>query len=173
MKLVFSKSTLPLSVLIRWGLNEPVSHFAIVFQPDNLLFQSNLLGAVLDYYPRFLDAATIVYSIDVPMDQDVENKIYMSAMDNFAGHGYGYTSFLYFTWRAFLFKCFKIPWPPKNVFNEAGDYLCVGLAQALDCDGSPTWLREVVKGIPDLEIISPYNLYERILKAQGEASAVI
>lgn len=169
MRLVFTKSVLPLSVLIRGVLREPVSHFAIVFEPDLLLFQSNLLGTNLQYFPRFADHAEVVYSISIPLSQGVEDKIYMAAMEKYAGQGYGYKELIYFTWRAFLFSYFKRPWPKKNIMDESNDYLCVGLAQALDCDGMPRWVREAVSAVSDLEMTTPYALFQILTFAMNEA----
>jgi hypothetical protein len=170
MKLVFTKSKLPLSVLIRKVLSEPVSHFAIVFEPDLLLFQSNLLGTNLNFYPRFTDHCTVVYVINIPMSQQIEDKVYMTAMEKYADQGYGFKELFYFTWRAVLHSYFGRPWPKKNIMDESNDYLCVGLAQALDCDGVPLWVRQVIQGISDLEMTTPYALYNLLLDAQKKVT---
>ena len=169
MRLVFTKSKLPLSILIRGVLREPVSHFAIVFEPDLLIFQSNLLGTNLQYFPRFSDHSTIVFSIEIPLSQAVEDKIYMSAMEKYADQGYGFKELAYFTWRAFLFSYFNRPWPKKNIMDESNDYLCVGLAQALDCDGMPKWVRDAIAAVSDLEMTTPYALFQILTFAMNEA----
>lgn len=158
MRLVWTKSHLPLSVFIRWGLRQPVSHFAIVFN-DNLLFQSNLLGTGLDYYPVYKQSVTVVHELEVPIDVAAEDRIYNSAMLEMAHKPYGWGAFLYLVWRGFLANYFHRPMPPRNPWWQPGSYLCVGIAQTLDSDGVPEPIRAAVRLIPDLEMITPYQLY--------------
>lgn len=165
MKLVFTKSTLPLSVLIRWGLREPVSHFAMVFK-DNLLFQSNLLGTSLNYFPYFCTHTDVVYSIEVELSVAVEEKVYNYVMTKFSGKIYDWPGFFYFFWRAILFKFLGKPMPLKNPCAQPDTFLCSGLFRSLDADGVPEWVRDVVRGIPDTEMISPFTLYNILIKAK-------
>jgi len=165
MKLNFTFSSLPLSPIEKWFLQEPVSHFTMVFEPDQLLFQSNLMGVCIDWFPNFLKSNTVVYSIEVPMTQDAEEGVYQKSMQGYDGAGYAYGGYFYFAWRLILRKFFGQPLPPKNPWVAPGTFLCVGLAQALDVDGVPDWLRQAVRTIPDTEMITPYGLYQHLVKA--------
>ena len=164
MRLYFTKSQKPLSRLIRWGLNEPCSHFAIGFS-DRLLFQSNLLGTGIEWLPRFLNEQTVVYEIVIPMDEDVQDRIYDRIMPIWDGWPYDWKAFLFLGWRAALKKFFGRPFPAKNPWQDKKAYLCVGLVRALDTDEVPDWLRVAVRNVGD-DSVFPYGLYQSLRGAQ-------
>lgn len=153
MKLIFTRSTAPLSKLIRWAFNEPVSHFAVVFD-NKFVIHSNLYGVNLAWLNDFTKKSTIVYSIDMPLSLEKEEEVYRSLLDNFCGEHYDYKAFLYFAYRALLFKLFKTPLPRTNPFNTRG-FLCTEMYGVL-----PKWL--VPQPITDLSITTPFILYKRI-----------
>jgi hypothetical protein len=161
MRIAWTKSSLPLSKLILWGLSQPVSHVVIEFE-DNLVFQSNLLGTHIDYWPHFKNHVEVVFNILIPMDKDLEDKVYTKIMDEFDDHPYGYGAFLYFTWRALLKKLFKMPLPKTNPWGSRTSFLCVGIIKGLDVDGVDEGLRELIRTIPDVQMISPYDLFVMI-----------
>src|SRR3972149_5686290 len=114
MKLIWTKSKAPLSVLIRWGLNEPVSHFAIVFD-DFLVFHSNLVGVHMVSMNRFLKStAQIVYEKNYAMVLEDEEAIYRAIISKHDGEPYDFGAFFYFIWRVLLHKFFKTPVPATN-----------------------------------------------------------
>lgn len=160
MKLIWTKSKKPLSVFIRWGLKEEVSHFAMVFQ-GKVVYQSNLLGCGLEWYFTFKKSCTIVYEIDLPLSADKEDQVWQAMCDSTDGDGYDYPAFAYFCWRAVLLRLFKIPLPSRNKWGKSNEYICVGLAKKL-----PEWLVPAVKDIPDSEMVSPAQLL-RIFETSG------
>lgn len=151
MLLIFTKSSQPLSKLIRWGTDEPVSHFAIVFD-DKLVFHSNLLGVHLEWFDTFKKHATIVYSISLRHTTlEEQEAVFRGIVDNFDGSKYDFKAFLYFAWRVFLRKCFNKELPKVNIWDDKHGFLCTELAKAL-----PT----PFKLDADLSIITPFTLWE-------------
>lgn len=165
MKLIWTKSSKPLSILIRWGLTEPVSHFAIVF--DNfLVFQSNLLGVGLAVYSDFVKHCEVVYSVDVELPLQEEEAIYKSIIPLFVGRAYDWKAFAYFCYRGFLQKVFRIPIPKISPFNTNSNKteICVELIKAL-----PEWMVPPSLRSADMSILSPYTVYLEFKAFYSEA----
>lgn len=152
MKLVFTKNDLPVSKLIRWGLNEPVSHFGIVY--GNLIFHINFLGAHIEYYPTFEKHNEIVFEIESKMPLHEAKALFWEIIASYDGTSYDFTGFLYFGWRGILYRFFHIPLPEKNKWQNPAAHLCVQLAKHLP----EKYFRGISK-IPDHEAVSPYKLF--------------
>lgn len=155
MKLVWVKGHAPLSKAIMWALNEPVSHFAIVFD-NKIVFHSDLMGVRLAWLPSFLKTHEIVFEKDFPgTTLDLEEEVYQSIITKFDGSSYDYKAFLYFTWRALLFKLFKTPIPHKNAWGTNSSFLCTEMAETL-----PDWIVPPKVSREDLGITSPFGLWK-------------
>ena len=157
MRLIFTKSSLPLSVLIRWFLNSDCSHFAIVFNSEGggLMFESNLLGTHPKFYKTASKHFTVVHDIELKISPDAENHIWDVIVDQFDGARYNFKGFAYFCWRAFLLKAFKKPLPKINPWSMPGSYLCEQVFYAFqDLSGE--------KIAVDLAMISPEDLYRYV-----------
>lgn len=146
MKIVFTTSNKIGSKLIQWILDEPVSHVAVIFPSQNKVFQSTLAGVHSLELSEFLENHEIVYEINVEV-QD-EKLLYDSLIEKYEGHKYDVSAFIYFGYRAFLRKYFKIPFPKHNIFNNKHEEICVEIgADALN-----------MKNV-DASMITPYGLY--------------
>jgi len=153
MKLLWVKGHTPLSKLIMWGLEEPVSHFAILFD-EKIIFHSNLMGVHIEWYNSFLKNHDIVKEMDLDLDLAREEEIYQAVIDQYDGKSYDYGAFLYFTYRGFLKKLFKIPLPQKNPWGSKDAFLCNEMVQAFpDCICPPA-----IKAM-DLSMKSPYQVW--------------
>lgn len=167
MTLIWTKSDLPLSKFIRWGLREPVSHFAIVFDEDEdgrgIVFQSNLLGTQINWYNTFKKHVEIVYKLQYDLPLEEEEKIFQGILDQYDGKPYDWRAFLYFIWRGLLFRILKIPFPSANLWEQPGAFLCSGLVQCLK--SSPLFLNLIpnLGKVVDTEMTSPYRLYLALL----------
>lgn len=149
MKLIWTKSNLPLSVLIQWFSQEPCSHFAIVFD-DSLVFHSNLFGVHLEWYSHYKKSTTIVFEKDIPMSLEDEERLYRAIVDEHYGKPYDYKALLYFGWRMTLKRFFGTPLPTRNDWQTPESFLCTGLAKSLG---------EVFPMELDYEMVSPYALW--------------
>lgn len=135
------------------------------------MFESNLLGTRLDYWPFFeTRVSRIVHQIRIDLDKDTEDRLYDEVIRKFGHLKYDWSGFFYFLWRALLLRVFKVPMPTRNAWGNPNQFLCVGLIKGLDTEGLPTWLRQAINNIPDCDMISPEALYRMILKAQAEAN---
>lgn len=153
-RLIWTKSNKPLSIGIRWCLDEPTSHFGIVFD-DKIVFHSNLLGVHLNSFYYIKKTSDIVYSRELELGLSVEEDIFQS-IEVTEGNGYDLKGFAYFTYRGLLYKIKKTPLPSFNPYGSHNEYLCTELASKL-----PGFLFK--SGIkPDLAMTSPFKLYEMI-----------
>ena len=149
MKIIFTRSSLILSRIIRFLSGEPVSHMAIVFD-DKLLFQSNLLGVKLSWFATFKRHSEIVYTLDYDLGLLDQEQIYQSIITNFDGKDYDYGAFLYFMWRGILLKLFKTPLPKRNAWGSPDRYLCDELVHVLP---------EPLRIDSDVDLMTPYQVY--------------
>lgn len=128
MKLIWTKSYLPLSLVIRGITGEDCSHFAFVFEStaNGLVFQSNLLGT----NTKFLNADLktwgfkIVHELDLPMTITEEDQAWDNIVDNYTVVPYNFLGAFYLGWRYFLLRLFNRPLPIKNPWNQKGTMFC-------------------------------------------------
>lgn len=152
-KFMFTKSHAPLSLLIMWGLDEPCSHFSIVFD-EKIVFHSNLLGAHLKWFKNFVKSSTPVFQLEWEAPLDFQEALYQE-IEDVEGNWYDFLAFFYFCWRAFLRKLFKIPFPKKNAWSNSKMMLCTAIAMTCQKQG-------LIPADVDLEMISPFQVYEHL-----------
>ena len=133
MKLIWTRSKSPLSVLIRWALGTDCSHFAFVFNSPSggLMFEANLLGTHPRFFKNALKHMEVVHQIDVELPLAMEDKVWDTIVDELDGKGYDFKAFIYFSWRALLLKIFKRPLPDKNKWQDPSRPLCVAIVNAV------------------------------------------
>lgn len=158
MTLIWTKSALPLSKLIRWTMNEPVSHFGIVFD-NGIVFHSNLLGTHIEWYGSFVKNCDIVHSIEIPLSLEAEEAVYKNLLNTYDDKPYDFGALFYFGYRALLKKFFGVPLPQRNEWAKADNFLCTEIAGVLPESVMPKLPR-------DLAITSPYTLYLRITESK-------
>ena len=147
MRLLFVRSQKPASRLIRWGLDEEVSHVAVEFS-SGLVIHSTFSGVTLQWIDSFLSEDEIVYSLPVtPTEGETEIDLMSRVMHTYWKRGYDYWAFTYFSWRVFLRKFLDIPLPEKNRFNHERSFLCTELAG-------------VIVGQEVSPMITPLELYD-------------
>lgn len=157
MKIIWTKSSLPLSKLIRWGLKEESSHIAIVFD-DKIVFQSNLFGVHIDWFNSFKKKCTIVYEIEQKLPLEQEEAIYQAIINKDDGKSYDYKAFAYFIWCGILKKFFNKPLPAVNKWNNVDSFICVELLSLLP-EGSFPNQEKLPK---DLSMMSPEMVHNII-----------
>lgn len=169
MRLIFTTSDRILSKLIRWTFQEDVSHCGILFD-KKLVFHSSLFGVEIQGIYAFQKISRIVHYVDVPLSLEAEEGIYQRLLEHYEGQSYDYRAFGYFAWRAFLYRIFGRPFPERNAWQRPQDFLCDGFLAALDCPESPDWLRNALFGLGDIEMKSPYAVYQAILNSDPQRS---
>lgn len=153
MKLLWVKGTAPLSKLIMWGLTEPVSHFALLFD-DKIIFHSDLTGLHIQWYQTFLKTHEVIYEIEYKPGLKKEEEIYQGVLNAYDGKGYDYGAFVYFAWRAALKKFLNKPLPDSNPWGHKDRYLCDEVVQLLPDEICPPSVKKM-----DLSMKSPYQVW--------------
>lgn len=154
MKIIFTKSKLPLSWFVRWGLEEDVSHVAIVFD-NKIVFHSNLYGLHIEWYNTFKKHNEVVYEIEYDLPLEQEEAMYQAVIDANDGKSYDYKAFMYFVWCGFKRKFFNTPLPATNKWDRENSLLCVEVLALLPRD----ILSDLNKLPKDLSMMSPKTAY--------------
>lgn len=162
MKLIWTKSHLPLSLVIRGVTGEDCSHFAFVFesQASGLVFQSNLLGTG----PEFLNVLSsssgfeIVHQLDLPMTAAEEDEAWDLIVQSYDNLGYNFLGAIYLGWRKLLNRMFKIAIPDKNPWNQPGTIFCDQVYAILNGLNDPR--------LPKINVMSgmdtPHDVWKRL-----------
>jgi hypothetical protein len=142
-QILFTRSNLIGSRLIRYVLKEPVSHVAIRFPKGNIL-DSTAQGKRVSSYKDFTRRNEIVFSLTLELTSKQLVSICWSKWN------YDWGAFLYLGVRALL------PFlPKKNLWQTTGMYLCSEL------------VANIVKGT-ELSHLTPYQLYLLLQKEKGK-----
>ena len=116
MKLFWTRSNLPLSRLLCWGLREPSSHFAVGFSCSDdgrvgTVFMSDFLGSHIAYFGTFKKSHVIVHEVDVPLSLSEEDAAYNSVVQRFDGRPYDYAYFMEMFGQVALNRLLGVPLP--------------------------------------------------------------
>jgi hypothetical protein len=155
MKLVWVYNHSPLSHAIRYCLNEPCSHFAMVFD-ERFVCHSNLFGVNLAWWKTFQGKNKIYATMDINLPQVVEEKIYTDIFDTFDGCSYDFLAFSFFIGCAVKHKVEGTPIPKQSQHQKSREFLCTEMLQLLPDEILPPNIKEAKK--LDLNITSPYQL---------------
>ena len=165
---LFTKSNLIGSKLIRYGLDEPSSHMAVVWgrcpnksKEGGLVCHSQIVGGFhIDWWPAYGEKIEVVKAITPKLLGKSDRKyLTRKIIDDMWGADYDKPAFLYFTYRAFLRKYFDIPLPKHNPWSRQNDVLCTGVANAIK-DVKPEWFSEKFK---DGDIMTPWQMYKNMM----------
>jgi hypothetical protein len=155
MKIAFTKSNLPLSVFIRWGLKEDVSHVVYIFD-DKIAFHCNIKGCHITWYNDLKKKVTVVDELEFKFPLEIEEKIYQSIIDENYGKGYDFLAFGYFVYRAFLHRFLGIKMPVTSRWGSSRRFICTSLGAKLPKEHFPQ-LQHL-----DLEVVSPAKMREAL-----------
>ena len=162
MKLVWTKSHLPLSLVIRGITGEPCSHFAFVFDsgPKGLMFESNLLGTHPVFFASALKgfgAMTIVHEKDITIPLDLEDSIWDYIVENYDDKPYDYSGAVYTGLMVLRNRIFKTPIPAVNKWADTGTYYCDELYNILT---------KFIPSLPQVQVqgtcVTPESLWQRM-----------
>lgn len=132
---LFTKSGKIGSKLIRWGLNESSSHFAIGFDLDKsnrgVVFHSHFTGLSIAWAADFLQSNVVVKRLvpALPLRGASEERLYQAVVRDY-GKPYDLRAFVFFGWRAVLWKLFRRPFPKTNPLNTSG-MICTEVAESI------------------------------------------
>jgi hypothetical protein len=147
-KIIATRSSAPLSRAIRWALDIPVSHLAIVFD-NKIVFHANLLGAHVEWYNTFKRNAEIVLEVDIPGTLKEEEEAYQGVINKLDGKPYDYLYLLSLAWRVMLKRAFGLPMPERFLQDPNG-LLCTEIYYEL-----PAWVQAQARR-PVRKTFNPY-----------------
>ena len=157
MKLLWTKSSTPLSVLIRSVTGEPCSHFSFVFESaaKGLMFESNLFGT----HPAFLQTAmknhTIVHEKALPITIEQEDLLWDVIVQKYDAKSYDFGGALYLGKAKLENRAFKTPIPIINAWASDDKYFCEEIVEIL----------QLIPGFPKIEnpsMKTPEDLWQTL-----------
>ena len=151
MRLLWTKSKSIIGPLITWGLNSPVSHFAIEFH-DGIIFHSNFLGINIMHTVDFLKQSEIVYSKKIEMSFADEAMLLSNIIKNYYGKRYDWKWFFSLTKAALKHRLFGSEIPDDIKSKSRDKYICTECVEFL----------EPVIGKVDIGNGSPYLLAQKL-----------
>lgn len=158
MKLVWSKSSLPLSVLIRAVTGEPCSHFLVVFESaaKGLVFESNLIGTHPRFWQSDQNKITIVHEKNLSLSAVAEDLIWDRVVQKYDGRPYDYVGALYLGFWKLAKRLFRVELPEKNLWASPERYFCSEIYEIF----------KDVPGFPDIGITSgmesPEDVWQKL-----------
>lgn len=133
MKFIGSRSSLPLSILIRWVTGEQISHFAIVFDSPagGLMFESNLLGTHPKFYRTAQKHMMVIDAVDVDTPVNIEDELWDRVVDLYDDKPYDFMGAIYLGLMILRKRIFGIPRPQVNAWASKKKFFCDELAMIL------------------------------------------
>jgi len=162
MMFLFSTSDKIGAKAIRWALDEPCSHFAIVFDEREdgygVVFHSHLSGVQFDWFRSWHTQNKIVYALRPKSVQLLEEeRIYQAIVSQFYGKRYDAAAFVEFGVRALRRKLFGTAIPARSSFGQKDAYLCTEIAPALQ-QAKPEYFSAPLTG----DLTTPYALFNNM-----------
>lgn len=155
------------SVLVRWGLEEPVGHVALVLSDDQAE-ESTSQGVHLSSW-KYLQERENVVSLLEPnwaLDPEKENEVRKRFNEKCPiGSMYDYLAFIYFAWRCILKKLLDKPFPKSNLLAEGGVFLCVEAAWAAAESYEEVYGLQLLDHSFDSAMVSPWSLRRMLLES--------
>lgn len=150
-RVMATRSSMPLSILIRKVFRTESSHIAVSFD-DKEVYHSNLMGVHLLSWAHFMRNAEVVESIRFVNSLPLEDEVWQ-AMTVREGSRYDFLAFIYFAWRGLLSFFFGRPMPSRNPWGQRESFLCTEILSQL-----PHWISPS-DGV-DLGITLPEDVME-------------
>ena len=161
---LWTKSSLPFSKLIRWGLKEDCSHFSIMFFEQygqkSIVIESRLEGVQEIRLSNFLAQHTVVHALQAPLTEIEEQVLYLYFLRKIKGKKYDSWAMAYWIYAGIMYRFFGQRLPHKNAWGENELVYCVEIMQEMR-----EYLLEIDVDLSDfdLEMTSPHGAY-KILK---------
>lgn len=156
MKLMWTKSTKPLSLFIRFITGNDCSHFSLVLYENStgpIVFESNLLGTHPSFLQTSLKSHTIVHEKTIILSQEIEDKLMDIIISKYDGKSYDFSGALYLAYRTVLKRLFNKPIPIVNKWAKNEAYFCDELYEILENIGLPHI---------EVDVKTPHDVWELI-----------
>lgn len=118
------------SGLIRWGLEEPASHFIVLH--NGWVYHATFPEFKRERLQNFLAKSRVIEAILFPhLTEEQEMAIVHNIVKHFHGDRYDFFALAYFTKRAVMKKFCGVDWPERNVWDTDWP-ICTELAEAIE-----------------------------------------
>lgn len=162
MRILFVKADLIGSKIIRWATGQCCSHVAIISDTFETVYHSYGKGMERQTSKEFLKKYTVMHTISVYLSIEEEKLMLEQLSVRTKNIGYDYGAFLYFAWRVFLNKFFKISYPKVNKWDSKEKFLCTeALYSFIESYALITNTVVLVKSAP-IAMLTPHDLYLEI-----------
>lgn len=154
MKLLFTRSTLlgGKEDLITWGLEEPVSHFAIEYK-GAVAHSSWSHGVDILPLSELLRSRRIIFEIEVPATPAEAGEFFNRVQERI-NRRYDFKFFFWLVWRGILKKIFRIPVPDKIEEEHSYAFLCTEILELLPDSIKPRYDKT--------RATTPFKLYTQL-----------
>lgn len=145
---------------IRWALDEPCSHFAIVFDESEagygIVFHSHFSGVGFDWFNSFYRQNRILYALRPKKETTLplEESVYQAIVPKAYGKEYDRTLFAEFCFYALRRRLAGTAIPTKSKWGNNHAYLCTEISKYLQ-QACPSYVPATLAG----DLITPYKLY--------------
>jgi len=161
----WTKSSKIGSRLIRWGLGEDCSHFAIGFFEDSndpRVLESRLENGVRDVsFSEFIsDGKKIIHAIQWPEIGVEENRVYTYIKNEIEGRPYDAPAVIFWALAGIKRKLFGGGFPIKNDWGRDELFYCVEIVSAMPRDLLEDFGLEFLKD--DIEMMSPHQVFDEL-----------
>ena len=154
------------SRLIRWGLGEPSSHFAVCFFEDSpalaTVVESRIkTGVDTCSLSDFKNRNEIVHMLQAPITSDEEIELYNIVYNQSKDKKYDAPAILYWVYAGFMRKFFGKKIPSENLWDRSELLYCVEVLELLE-----DYLNELGVELNDIDIgmISPEMAYYMLIE---------
>lgn len=166
---LFTKSNLPGSKVIRWGLNTDVSHMAVMRsitpRDTSIVLESRLLSGVdVTWLRRNLSKNQVVTALIPRYAPEARlNAVFDEMISNVGGEGYDWKGVSFIAAAAIVFmKLLKRELPPENKWADKNDSFC---SEVLF--GAAEWLESLNVDLKkyDSQMVTPDRARELLLES--------
>lgn len=160
MILLWTKNNQPASWLIRWGLKEKSSHFAICFFEefgDNaIVAEARFDGTQISWLGDFKSKHSIVHALQAPLLDYEESDLYNLISGQIRGKNYDKPAFFYWIWAGLAYRFGGKRLPKRNPIGRDEMILCIEVLGKLRdyLEKIGVFLDDI-----DLEMTSPEQAY--------------
>ena len=169
MILIWSTNNAWGSRLIRWGLDEPSSHFAVCFFEDNpshaTVIESRMMDGVdtcslKDFHRR----NEVIHMLQAPITADEEIELYNHLYNSTKGVEYDRPAILYWIYAGFMRKFFDRKLPKENIMDRRELLYCVEVLEILE-----NYLEEIGVDVGEIDfgMMSPEQAYEMLIECES------
>lgn len=146
MRLLWTRSSYPVSPIILWLTDSESSHFCVEFF-GTFIFQANFKGIGFLRVNEFLKHNTIVFEKKVPLNMEEQASLFSSILIKYWGAKYDFKWFFNVGVKALLYKICNTEIPSDIKWQSRAKFICSETAKFLEPIIGPV---DIGNGLPDM-----------------------